>query len=165
MIVQSQAQGNCHSEVIETQAEASLAGSCNHFQLREVLDFLNNGQKLACWRLSSAAIGVWVYLAEGRIQAVTATGIRPQELTATLPDSLRDLAPVFDMTLGAHRGSGTDGLVQLLNNKVLDPRLLRKLLRHQASVLLLRCFHDKPGEFRFHACRESPRCVNNFPWR
>lgn len=163
MIVQSQTQGTAIPEVIEAQTEASLSGSFDHVSPREIIDFLNNGSKKGVLEVVFGRYRVWIYLSDGRIQAVTATGVQPQELTCSLPDSLRDLAPVFEMTVSAHRGTAADSLVQLLNNQVLDPRLLRKLLRHQAAVLMLKCFHDKPDEFRFHACREAPALCQQLP--
>jgi len=163
MIVQSQAQGTAIPEVIETQGEASLSGRFDHFTPREILDFLNNAAKQGVLEVSFARYRIWIYLSDGRIQAATATGVAPQELLASLPESLRDLAPVFEVTVCAHRGSGADSLVQLLNNQILDPRLLRKLLRHQASILLFKCFQDKPTEYRFHAGREAPLLCRQLP--
>jgi hypothetical protein len=46
--------------------------------------------------------------------------------------------------------------VQLLDNKVLDPRLLQKLLRHQAAMLLLRCFTRPLLAFRFDPGQRPP---------
>ena len=163
LIVESQSQGTAVPEVIEAQHDASLSGGFDIFTPRELIDFLNNGEKQGMLEIVLSRSRVWVFVSEGRIQAVTATGIQPADVTATLPESLRDVAPVFKMTLDAHRGQGAEGLVELLNNKVLDPRLLRKLLRHQAAVLLTHVFTEKPAEFRFHACQSAPELCQSLP--
>jgi hypothetical protein len=99
---------------------------------------------------------VFIHLDRGRIQAITATGIDPEQVTRLLPESLRDLAPVLKLTVGGGACSQIEGLVQLLDNKVLDPRLLRKLLRHQASILLMFCFTNELRSFRFESNRRPP---------
>ena len=76
------------------------------------------------------------------------------ELIGQLPETLQDLAPVLRLTVGGGSCSQIEGLVQLLDNKVLDPRLLQKLLRHQAAMLLLKCFTTPLQSFRF----ETERC-------
>lgn len=163
LIVDSQSQGTAVPEVIDQLCDASLSGGFDHFSLREVIDFVNNGVKPGVLEVCFDRFRVWIYVNDGRIQAVTATGINVDQLTRTLPDGIRDLAPVFKTTLSAHQGSSADSLVELLNNNVLDPRLLRRLLRHQAAVLTHRCFHDKPSEFRFHATREAPSLFQSLP--
>jgi hypothetical protein len=58
---------------------------------------------------------------------------------------------------------GFEGLVELLDTKVLDPRLLRRLLRHQASVLVLSCFTQSLQGFRFEAGRNLPPLYSRLP--
>jgi len=53
--------------------------------------------------------------------------------------------------------------VELLNNKVLDPRLLKKLLRLQAAVLLRFCFTDKLKSFRFEQNQPAPSLFQKLP--
>ena len=79
----------------------------------------------ACWKSNLDTIRYWIHLDEGRVQGITATGIQSNEITDRLPDALKELAPVLNVTLG-NSGSELNGIVDLLNTNVLDPRLLRK---------------------------------------
>ncbi|MEM7317332.1 MAG: hypothetical protein AAF497_29760, partial [Planctomycetota bacterium] len=72
-------------------------------------------------------------------------------------------APVVKFTLAGRKGSEVDGLVELLNNKVLDPRLLKKLLRLQAAVILKFCFESQLKSFRFNHSPELPPLFNKLP--
>ena len=87
---------------------------------------------------------------------MTGNGIDEKVVLDCLPESLQDLAPVLKLTIAGGSCSQIDGLVQLLDNKVLDPRLLRKLLRHQGAMLLLHCFRSERVGFRFESGREPP---------
>ena len=69
---------------------------------------------------------MFIYLQQGRVQAVTAAGVDPEAVTRLLPESLRDLAPMLKLTVGGGSCSQVEGLVQLLDNKVLDPRSAAK---------------------------------------
>jgi hypothetical protein len=102
-------------------------------------------------------------LENGRIHGVSATGIDPADVAAQLPMSLSELAPLIKFTMGGRRGSEVDGLVELLNNKVIDPRLLKKLLRLQASILLRSCFAQKLISFRFEHAKTPPTLVRKLP--
>jgi hypothetical protein len=54
-------------------------------------------------------------------------------------------------------------LVELLNNRVLDPRLLTKLLRLQAALLLKMCFSGQCQNFRFDSAQPPPRLFEKLP--
>ena len=156
LVVDSQRQGTAVPEVMHDLAQVTLSGGFEHFSLREILDFLNNGEKQGLLEIELERNRIFIYLHQGRVQAVTASGIDPGAVTRLLPESLRDLAPVLKLTVGGGSCSQIEGLVQLLDNRVLDPRLLRKLLRHQAAVLLLHSFTHELRGFRFEAGRRSP---------
>lgn len=142
---------------------ADLEGTFAAISLREVLDFLNNGSKTGVLEVELDNCRVWYYVNDGRLQAVTSTGTDPSRITGTLPESLADLAPVLNLTVGGRLCSELDGLVELLDRKVLDPRLLRKLLRHQAAMLTRECFVGKPKQFRFQAGRLAPPLFRKLP--
>ena len=72
-----------------------------------------------------------------------------------LPKSLANLAPVLKMTIGGRSCAEVDGFVQLLDQKVLDPRLMTKLLRFQAAMLVHHRVHAKTGRV---SIRIGPRC-------
>ncbi len=154
MIVGSQSAGSAVPEVISALDEAALAGNFSCFGLRELLDFLNNGQKQGVLEVEVGRTRIRFHLEKGRIQGVYAHGIDPQEveqMTTRLPKSLTNLAPVLKMTVGGRGCTEIDGFVQLLDQKVLDPRLLSKLLRFQASLLVRFAFMRKLSAFRFEA--------------
>ena len=163
LVVASQTEGTAVPEVIEGADEVDLSGSLAAFRLREVLDFLNNAGKCGVLEVETEQQRVWFYLAKGRIQAVAATGIDPRRVSASLPDPLRELAPVLHLTVGGRSCAEIDGLVELLDNKVLDPRLLRQLLRHQAAVLARNCFLSRAKLFRFESDRPVPPLFRRLP--
>jgi CheY-like chemotaxis protein len=163
LIVQSQADGTSVPEVIHALEEADFAGTFTTFSLREVLDFLNNGSKSGLLEVQAGSSRVWYYVDDGRLQAVIGTGIDPREIVATLPESLRDLAPVLNLTVGGKLCSEVDGLVELLDRKVLDPRLLRQVLRHQAAMLAWKCFHTELKGFRFESGRVASPLFRKLP--
>jgi CheY-like chemotaxis protein len=163
MVVSSQQNGTAVPEVINQVNGSDLCGSFEIFSLREVLDFINNGSKSGMLEVESHKWRVWFYLDKGRVQAVTANGIDPNIVTDCLPETLRSLAPVLRLSISGRSESQIDGLVQLLNNNVLDPRLLRKLLRHQAAILTFLCFRKPLKEFRFEPNREAPPLFRDLP--
>ena len=160
MVVHSQAGGSAVPEVIDALAEGDLAGAFSIFSLREILDFLNNGAKTGCLEIECDRARVSVFVASGRIQAVSASGVDSTIITDRLPQVLADLAPMVKFTLGGRKCSELDGLVELLNNKVLDARLLRQLLRHQAAVLMQMCFDESLKGFRFEKNRTPPSLLS-----
>ena len=163
MIVESQSDGSAVPEVIDKLEEAALSGSFQQFSLREVVDFLNNGGKRGVLEVETDKNRVSFYLERGRLQAVTSTGIDPQEIIDQLPESLEDLAPMVGFTVGGRFTSEVDGLVQLLDKKVIDERLLRKLLRHQAAILTRRCFRSPLKSFRFDGTADVPALFRKLP--
>ncbi|MEZ6144540.1 MAG: response regulator [Planctomycetaceae bacterium] len=163
LIVQSQADGTAVPEVINALEEADFAGTFNTFSLREVLDFVNNGVKSGVLEVQAGTARIWFYVDEGRIQAVTGTGIDSKEIAKSLPESLRDIAPVLNLTVGGKLCSEVDGLVELLDRKVLDPRLLRQVLRHQAAMLVWKCFQSELKGFRFETGRMPSPLFRKLP--
>lgn len=163
LVVESQTQGTAVPEVINQQDDADLTGTFQSFGLREVLDFLNNGTQKGTLEVNAGNDRVWFTLENGRIQGVVATGVDPKQIAKALPDTLRELAPVLNLTVGGRMSAEADGIVELLNNKVLDPRLLRTLLRFQAALLVQRCFTGTLKGFRFEAGRAAPPLFRKLP--
>ena len=163
MVVDSQTHGTAVPETIKQVDNETLTGEFSSFTLREVLDFLNNGSKSGVLEVESDSWRAWFYLRNGRIDAVTANGVDKTVITEKLPDSLKSLAPVLNLTINGRGGSELDGLVQLLNNRVLDPRLLQTMLRHQSSILTLHCFQATLKEFRFDGNATLPPLFSDLP--
>lgn len=163
MVVQSQCDGSAVPEVINQLGEADLAGEFGYFGLREIVDLLNNGSKSGVLEVETEKFRAFLFVNNGRIQAVTSSGISPDKVAACMPEALAELAPVVKFTLAGRKGAEVDGLVELLNNKVLDPRLLKKLLRLQAAVLLKFCFEAKLKSFRFNQNPNLPPLFNKLP--
>ena len=163
MVVDSQEHGTAVPEVINQINGCEFSGTFKKFTLREVLDFLNNGQKTGVLEIEAASWRCWFHLDKGRIQAVTATGIDISIVTESLNDSLSNLAPVLKLAMSGKSGAELEGLVHLLNNKVLDPRLLKKLMRHQAASLAYHCFTSELKEFRFEDTAKLPPLFRDLP--
>src|SRR5262249_9147069 len=149
LIVQAQAQGSAVPEVIQSVSDTAFSGSFSSFSLRELLDFLNNGNKHGALEVEMARSRIWFYLSGGRVQAVVAAAVDAKIVAAKLPDTLQSLAAVLNFTIGANASAPMNTLVELLDKKVLDPRMLRSLLRHQAAVLTYLCFRGELKGFRF----------------
>ncbi len=163
MVVQSQTDGSAVPEVIDELGESDLTGAFSCFGLREIIDMLNNGNKKGMLSIDSKTCRVSVYVDRGRIQAVTASGLDAEFVSSRMPESLADLAPVVKFTVAGRSGSEIDGLVGLLNNKVLDPRLLQKLLRLQGAILLRLCFSEVTTSFRFDQNMTPPHLFEKLP--
>ena len=163
LIVESQSAGTAVPEVINQVDDAQMTGSFDLFSLREILDLLNNGRKSGVLEIESKSGRVWFYLDQGRVQAALASGISVEAVSATIPESLTSLTPILRMTLGGRSCSELDGMVELLDRKVIDPRLLRLLLRHQAAVLVWHCFSEKITRFRFEADAKAPLMFSKLP--
>jgi CheY-like chemotaxis protein len=163
MVVQSQYEGSAVPEVINELGEASIAGEFGCFGLREIIDLLNNGSKTGSLEVEIERARVFVFVSNGRIQAITASGISPETIAQQMPEALSELAPIIKFTLAGRKGSEINGLVELLNNKVLDPRLLKKLLRLQAAILLRTCFASKLKSFRFNQSDALPTLFEKLP--
>ncbi|WP_417850812.1 response regulator [Thalassoglobus sp.] len=163
MIVSSQSDGTAVPEVVEEVSDSSLSGDFSWVSLREVLDFLNNGNKHGVLEVELEHDRVWFYLDQGRIQAVVSSSVTPEAVATKLPESLKELAPVLRFTMSSGFNSQVDGFVELLDRKVLDPRLLRTLLRFQAAYLTWQCFEKTPIAFSFSASRELPALFRRTP--
>ncbi|MCA9175058.1 MAG: response regulator, partial [Planctomycetales bacterium] len=163
MVVASQTDGSAVPEVMEAPDDAALAGDFSIFTLREMLDFLNNTAKHGVLEVEGRTTRMSFYLNEGRIQGATASGIDPEQLERTLPADLKPLAPVLRMTVAGAAGAQLQGLVELLDKRVVDGGLLKRMLRHQASQLLMRSFEEKLQTFRFHVKRGFPDVVTKLP--
>jgi CheY-like chemotaxis protein len=166
MIVNSQSQGTAVPEVIQQLDEAALGGLFACFGLRELLDFLNNGRKTGVLEVEAERARIRFHLEKGRIQGVYASGIDPlsvDDMVNRLPKSLANLAPVLKMTIGGRSCAEVDGFVQLLDQKVLDPRLMTKLLRYQAAMLVRIAFTQKLCAFRFELGHAANSLHKNLP--
>lgn len=163
MVVQSQNEGTTVPEVIDEPGEYDLTGTFTCFGLREIIDMLNNGTKTGRLTVECENRRIYVYVDRGRIQAVTASGVDPETVSNKMPESLSELAPVIKFTIGSRRGSEIDGLAGLLDSKVLDPRLLKKLLRIQAAVLLRICFTEQVMQFQFDRGVTAPHLFEELP--
>jgi CheY-like chemotaxis protein len=156
IVVNSQVEGTSVPETIQEVGDGDLCGVFRNFHVREVLDFLNNAGKTGTLELQGAGRRIYVYLADGRVLGVSATGIEPDTVMKNLPESLQSLAPVLRHTLRGRSCAEIDGLVELLDRKVVDARLLRRLLQHQAAVLMLQAFLHPLQDFRFEFGRAAP---------
>ncbi|MEM7455699.1 MAG: response regulator [Planctomycetota bacterium] len=163
MIVQSQQEGSAVPEIVGELAEADLWGSFDLFGLREILDLLNCSGKKGVLEIQMASGRVLAYTDRGRIQAVTASGVDASEIAAYMPDSLKELAPFIKVSVAGRNSSAIDSLVELLDNKMLDPRLLKKLLRLQAAFLMRRCFTGELRNFRFEGSVDTPPLFRKLP--
>ena len=163
MIVGSQNAGSAVPEVIEEQGESDMSGKLGCFSLREIVDMLTNGSKKGVLQVDTADFRVFIYTNEGRIQAVTASGISPDTIVDQIPESLSELAPVVKVTATGKRGTEIDGMLDLLNNKLLDARLLQRVLRMQAAVILRMCFTSNPTVYRFDLDRDAPSLFERLP--
>lgn len=163
MIVASQSDGTAVPEVVDEVADCSLAGDFSWVSLRELLDFLNNGNKKGLLEVEMAHDRVWFFLAEGRIQTVVSASMSPEKVAEQLPESLVPLAPLLKFTMSSGFTSQLDGFVELLDKKVLDPRMLRTLLRFQAAFLTMNCMQGEVKSFNFFADRELPPLFRRTP--
>ena len=163
LVVQSQSQGTAVPEVIQQAGEADLLGTFNCLSIRELLDFLNNAAKCGTLEVTAATERFFFFLSKGRIVGVSASGLDAHELVACLPDSLRSLEPVLELTVGGRARAELNGIVQLLDRKMVDPRMLRALLTFQAAQLTWRCFTRPLKEFRFVNSAEIPPVHEKVP--
>jgi CheY-like chemotaxis protein len=166
MVVSSQSDGTAVPEVIGDLEEPALSGSFSCFGLRELIDFLSNGRKIGVLEVEADQTRVRIHLERGRIQGVYATGVDSRlidEMARRLPKSLHSLGPVFKMTIGGRSCAEIDGFVELLDQKVLDPRLMTKLLRFQAAMLMQIAFSRKLIAFQFAPGVASNTLHRNLP--
>ncbi len=163
MIMASQSGGTAVPEVVDALDQPAFSGDLRWLSLREVIDFLNNGRKDGLLEVETDRNRVSFYLKHGRIQGVASASFDPQTIVASLPDSLQDLAPLLQFTMSSGQSTQASGLVELMDKKMLDPRMLRALLRHQAAVLTHYCFHNKPTAFSFLPERTPPALLAKVP--
>lgn len=166
IVVASQSEGTAVPEVMGDLEEAALSGIFSCFGLRELVDFLNNGRKVGVLQVDADGTRIRIHLDRGRIQGVYASGVDPQlfdEMARRLPKTLQSLGPVFKMTIGGRSCAEIDGFVELLDQKVLDPRLMTKLLRFQAAMLIQIAFSRKLSSFQFEPGIASNSLHRNLP--
>ncbi|MEZ6060403.1 MAG: response regulator [Planctomycetaceae bacterium] len=159
MIVASQTDGTAVPETVGDNGQPAMSGDFRWVGLRELLDFLNNGQKSGMLEVESERHRIWFFLHDGRIQGVVSASFNPQDVADQLPESMKELAPLLKFTMSCGASSQVDGIVELLDRKVLDPRMLRVLLRHQAAVLTRYCFRNPIGSFSFVPDRAAPSLI------
>lgn len=150
-------------EVIEESGESDLTGTFACFGLREIIDMLNNSRSKGMLTVECENSHVSVYLDQGRIQGATASGIEPETVSNQMPSALAELASVIKLTLGDQNGKEVEGLMGLLDNNVIDSRLVKKLLRLQAAILLRACFTKPIVQFRFDRDVAAPHLFQKLP--
>jgi CheY-like chemotaxis protein len=163
MIVSSQSQGTAVPEVIDEMDKGALSGEFQHFRLREILDFLNNGMHSGMLEVEAEHDRFWFYLEEGRMQSVVSSSVDEATVAGRLPESLAEMASLLRFTMSSGFSAHVEGLVSLLDKRVLDPRMLRALLRHQAAVLTWLCFRTTLKAFTFAAGRPLPPLFRRSP--
>ena len=166
MIVESQSKGSAVPEIIGETSEPDFAGRFGIIGLREVIDFVNNGNKKGVLEVEAEGLRLWIYLDRGRVQGINATGLLPDQTQAIvdlLPDSLTSLSEVLRLTIAGRGTAEFDGFVQLMDKRVLDPRLTAKLLRFQAAMLIGLALKRKLKGFQFRAVNEFPSLQRDLP--
>ena len=166
MVVASQSKGSAVPEIIGETSEPDLAGSFVSMNLREVIDFLNNGHKNGVLEIEADRLRFVAYVNEGRIQGMSATGLSGSEvdnIASQLPESLANLAEVLKLTIAGRGSAEFDGFMQLLDRRVLDPRLTSKLMRFQAAMLMGRAFDSELTRFEFRANQKFPSLHQDLP--
>lgn len=156
LIVSSQTNGTAIPEVVGETDQPALSGDFRCLGLREVIDFLNNGRKDGMLEVETERNRVCFFLKGGRIQGVVSPSFDTADIAAQLPESMKELSALLQFTMSSGTSTRADGLVELLDKKVVDPRMLRTLLRHQAAVLTRYCFLNNPLSFSFSPERTSP---------
>ncbi|TWT58125.1 Transcriptional regulatory protein AfsQ1 [Thalassoglobus neptunius] len=163
MIVSSQTSGTAVPEVVDGLDDTSLSGVFGWVGLREVFDFLNNGNKSGMLEVELERHRVLFFIQNGRFQSVVSASVTAEDVAETLPESLQNLAPLLRFTMSSGASSQLDGLVELLDRKVIDPRMLKTLLRFQASYLTRLCFNGEAKAFSFYPEREMPAISRRAP--
>ncbi|KAA5544601.1 response regulator [Roseiconus nitratireducens] len=166
MIVESQSKGSAVPETIGETVEPDLAGRFDVFCLREVIDFLNNGHKQGVLEVEAERLRLWIYLDRGRVQGISATGLATEEtqlIVKRLPESLQSLAEVLRLTIAGRGTAEFEGFVQLMDKRVLDPRLTAKLLRFQAAMLIGLAMERKLKGYQFRATAKFPSLQRDLP--
>ncbi|MEM6469126.1 MAG: response regulator [Planctomycetota bacterium] len=166
MIVESQSKGSAVPEIIGETAEPDFGGRFSVFGLREIIDFLNNGSKQGVLEVEAERLRLWIYLDGGRVQGISATGLQPEEtqmVVDLLPESLSSLSEVLRLTIAGRGTAEFDGFVQLMDKRVLDPRLTSKLLRFQAAMLIGLVMRRELKTYQFRASNNFPSLQRDLP--
>ncbi len=166
MVVASQSKGGAVPEVIGDAGEADLSGTFAAIDLRELIDFLNNGDKAGVLEIEAERLRLWIYLDGGRIQGVSAFGLTAAEIAdicSRLPASLANLSEVLKLTIAGRGSAEFDSFSKLLDRRVLDPRLTTKLLRFQAAMLMGVLLDRKLLSFQFRVTDNSSGWHDNLP--
>ncbi|MEM0924744.1 MAG: response regulator [Planctomycetota bacterium] len=166
MIVESQSKGSAVPEIIGETAEPDFGGRFSVFGLREIIDFLNNGSKQGVLEVEAERLRLWIYLDRGRVQGISATGLQPdetQQVVDLLPESLGSLSEVLRLTIAGRGTAEFDGFVQLMDKRVLDPRLTSKLLRFQAAMLIGLVMQRELKTYQFRATSNFPSLQRDLP--
>lgn len=166
MVLASQSIGAAVPEIIGDSSDADMRGTFKVFQLREVLDMLNNGTKKGVLELEAEKLRLWIYLDRGRIQGISASGITQPEIddmVSRMPESLSNLAEVLKLTVAGRGTAEFDSFMQLLDRRVLDPRLTSRLLRFQAAQLMGIAMQRQLVSFEFRACNQLPNIHESLP--
>jgi CheY-like chemotaxis protein len=163
MVMASQTHGTAVPEVVGETDQPAFSGDFRWLGLREVIDFLNNGRKDGLLEVETARDRVCFFLKDGRIQGVVSASFDPAQIASQLPEALKELSPLLQFTMSSGTSTQVDGLVELMDRKVLDPRILRALLRHQAAVLTRYCFLNNPVSFSFLPERTPPALFRKAP--
>ncbi len=156
MVISSQTNGTAVPEVVGETDQPALSGDFRWLGLREVIDFLNNGRKNGMLEVETEKNRICFFLNDGRIQGVVSASFNADEVAAQLPESMQELSPLLQFTMSSGTSTRVDGLMELMDKKVLDPRMLRTLLRQQAAVLTRYCFLNNPTNFSFFPERTPP---------
>jgi CheY-like chemotaxis protein len=166
MIVESQSKGSAVPEIIGDTSDPDFAGRFSVFGLREIVDFLNNGGKQGVLEVEAERLRLWIYLDRGRVQGISATGLQPEEIqdvVERLPESLQSLAEVLRLTIAGRGTAEFEGFVQLMDKRVLDPRLTAKLLRFQAAMLIGLAMRRSLKTYSFRATATFPSLQRDLP--
>lgn len=166
MVVESQTKGLAVPEIIGDSSDPDLAGLFGVFGLREVVDFLNNGNKQGVLEVEAERLRLWIYLDRGRIQGISATGLQSEETQAVveqLPESLQSLSEVMRLTIAGRGTAEFNGFVQLMDKRVLDPRLTAKLLRFQAAMLIGMVMNRPLKGYQFRSTSDFPSLPRDLP--
>ena len=166
MVVASQSKGSAVPEVIGDAGEPDLSGTFAAIDLRELVDFLNNGDKAGVLEIEAERLRLWIYLDGGRIQGVSAFGLTSdeiEEICTRLPESLANLSQVLKLTIAGRGSAEFDSFSKLLDRRVLDPRLTTKLLRFQAAMLMGVLQNRKLLSFQFRVSKNAAGWHHNLP--
>jgi CheY-like chemotaxis protein len=166
MIVDSQTRGSAVPEIIGDTSEPDLAGRFSVIGLREVVDFLNNGNQQGVLEVEADRLRLWIYLDRGRLQGISATGLQPdetQDVVERMPESLQSLSEVLRLTIAGRGTAEFEGFVQLMDKRVLDPRLTAKLLRFQAAMLIGKAMNRPLKGYQFRATSTFPSLQRDLP--